>query len=36
MATHASILTWEIPRTEKPGRLAEDIATEQQRHQNDQ
>ena len=21
MATHSSILTWEIPRTEKPGRL---------------
>ena len=21
MATHSSILTWDIPRTEKPGRL---------------
>ena len=21
MATHSSILTWKIPRTEKPGRL---------------
>ena len=25
-----SILAWEIPWTEEPGRVAEDIATEQQ------
>ena len=38
MATHSSILTWEIPRTEEPGglqsvgsqRVGHDLATKQQ------
>ena len=41
MATHSSILAWEIPQTEEPGRLqsmgsqrvGHDLVTEQQQHQ---
>ena len=39
MATHSSILAWEIPWTEEPGRLqsmgskrVDNLATEQQQH----
>ena len=42
MATHSSILAWEIPWTEEPGRLhpwghqraGRDVATKQQRLKN--
>ena len=42
MATHSSILTWEIPWTEKPGRLqsmglqtvGQDVATQQQQQKS--
>ena len=40
MATHSSILAWEIPQTEEPGglqsmrsqRVGHDLATKQQQH----
>ena len=31
MATHSSILAWEIPRTEKPGGLVHGVTTSQTR-----
>ena len=44
MATHSSILAWEIPWTEEPGRLQSmglqrirhDIVTEQQQHSKEE